>query len=53
MGGRWLTSAEALERFAAAQTPSVAGDGQDGPRGQGTRETAAERAGKELEKAGA
>src|SRR5262245_33527542 len=51
MGGRWLTSVEALERFAAGQTPRL-GDSPDVPRTPGRRLRASERAARQLEKLG-
>jgi hypothetical protein len=50
MGGRWLTSVEALERFARAQTPSV-GDRPALPRMVKIRRKDAEGALAELSKA--
>jgi hypothetical protein len=53
MGGRWLTSLEALQRFAEAQTPRL--DGQaEAPalRTPAARRRASERAAAELDKAG-
>ena len=52
MGGRWLTSIEALERFASRQTPDLNHLCSVLPRSPTKRQKAAERAGKELEKAG-
>jgi hypothetical protein len=53
LGGRWLTSLEALERFAAAQTPQVDGSAPPTPRAVAAKRRAAERAGALLEKVGA
>jgi hypothetical protein len=53
MGGRWLTSVEALQRFAEAQTPRV--QAEKGPaswRSPARRQRDSERAAKELERAG-
>jgi hypothetical protein len=56
VGGRWMTSAAALQRFAEALTPHLAAD--DGraavpsPRTPGQRQRASDRAGAELEKLG-
>ena len=52
VGGRWITSVEALERFATAQTPRL----DDAParpiRTAQARERGARRAAKQLERAG-
>jgi hypothetical protein len=54
LGGRWLTTAGALARFAAAQTPDLDAPADTPvPRGATQRRRAAERAGRELERAGA
>jgi hypothetical protein len=52
VGGRWLTSVEALQRFADRQTPSVDGTPIVTPRSVSARRRAAERAGQELERVG-
>ena len=53
LGGRWLTSREALQRFSEALTPDLTG-GQTAPtpRSRGRRQRASERAGRELERLG-
>jgi hypothetical protein len=51
IGGRWLTSAEALERFAVAQTPSLT-DRPPLPRTLCARRLAAEKAEQALAKIG-
>jgi hypothetical protein len=51
MGGRWLTTIEALERFAARQTPCLE-NRPEPPRSPAHRRRAAARAEKELEKVG-
>jgi hypothetical protein len=51
-GNKWVTSLEALERFAAAQTPPLDGDPVPTPRTPTARRRASERAARELEKAG-
>ena len=51
LGSRWLTSVEALERFAARQTPDF-GNPPPMPRSPTARQRASERAGRELEKHG-
>jgi hypothetical protein len=51
IGGRWLTSVEALERFAAAQTPDLA-DRPQLPRTSTMRCRAAQRAEAQLTKIG-
>jgi hypothetical protein len=52
MGGRWLTSLEALERFAAAQTPQLAAEKTTAQRSLAQRPRASEQAAKELEQLG-
>jgi hypothetical protein len=49
LGGRWLTSREALQRFAEALTPRLDDSPVPTPRTPAARARAAERAGKELE----
>jgi hypothetical protein len=51
LGGRWLTSVEALERFAGAQTPDLA-DRPQLPRTSTMRRRASERAEAQLQKLG-
>jgi hypothetical protein len=53
LGGRWLTSKEALQRFAEVQTPNLAPQ-QAGapPRTSGARRKASERAERDLEEVG-
>jgi hypothetical protein len=51
LGGRWITSREALQRFADALTPKL-NDAEAKPRTQAARERASDRAGRELEKLG-
>jgi hypothetical protein len=55
VGGRWLTSASALQRFAAALTPRLGDDppaATPAPRTPSQRRRAAERACRELQDAG-
>jgi hypothetical protein len=53
MGGRWLTSKEALQRFADAQTPRLDGRPEEtAPRPPAARQRASERAARGLEEAG-
>jgi hypothetical protein len=52
LGKRWLTSVEALERFAARQTPGLEGQRGQPPRPPAKRQGASERAAKALEKLG-
>jgi hypothetical protein len=52
LGGRWLTSREALQRFAERLTPSLDGEPPAAPRTVGQRRRACERAARELEKLG-
>ena len=51
IGGRWLTSSEALERFAARQTPQFA-EPTPTPRSSSARQKAAAAASRECEKLG-
>jgi hypothetical protein len=51
LGGRWITSVEALERFADRQTPKP-GAAVATPLSASKRQRASERAAKELERAG-
>jgi hypothetical protein len=51
IGGRFLTSVEALERFAAAQTPDLA-DRPQLPRTPTARRRASERAAEQLSRIG-
>ncbi len=51
LGGRWLTSREALQRFSAKLTPSTAVEAP-APRTPATRSRASSRASAELERAG-
>src|SRR5262245_51788545 len=52
LGGRWLTSAQAIERFIACQTPQFSDGPVSTPRTVRQRQRAAERAGEELEQMG-
>jgi hypothetical protein len=53
LGARWVTSAEALGRFVAAQTPDFEGAPTPAqPRTAGRRQRAADRAGAELARLG-
>jgi hypothetical protein len=52
IGGRWCTSAEALQRFLATLSAAPAGPAGPAPRTAGQRQRAAERAGRELDKLG-
>jgi len=51
VGGKWVTSKEALQRFAEALTPAV-GTARPAPRTPGSRQRAAEAAAKRLERQG-
>jgi hypothetical protein len=51
LGGRWLTSKQALQRFAEALTPQL-NDTDMRPRTPTARQRAIDRAGRELEKLG-
>jgi hypothetical protein len=52
LSGRWLTSAPALERFLAAQTPQLDAPAAPAPRSPAQRRRASERAAAELERLG-
>jgi hypothetical protein len=52
LGGRWLTSTQAIERFIASQTPSLEAVAGPTRRTPTQRAKGAERAGRELEKVG-
>jgi hypothetical protein len=52
LGGRWLTSGPAIERFIAHQTPSLDPPHDPTPRTPQEREDAAERARRDLEDLG-
>jgi hypothetical protein len=52
MGGRWITSVEAMERFAARQTPNLETGKADTPFIATNRRRAVQRAGEQLDKIG-
>jgi hypothetical protein len=52
VGGRWITSREALQRFAERLTPQLDGSQTPTPRSSSRRQQASERAARELEKMG-
>ncbi len=52
VAGRWLTSTQALSRFAARQTPAMEDDPPPPPRTPGRRQRASERAAAELGRQG-
>jgi hypothetical protein len=52
LGGRWVTSREAIQRFAERLTPRLDGDTRPAPRSPTSRRRASERAAAELERAG-
>jgi hypothetical protein len=52
LGGRWLTSREALQRFAERLTPQLGSAPAAAPRTPGRRARAGDRAGRELDKIG-
>jgi hypothetical protein len=52
LGNRWMTSKEALQRFAERLTPRLDGDPVPTPRSPAKRQKADERAAKELDKIG-
>jgi hypothetical protein len=52
LGGRWVTTAGAIRRFIAAQTPSLDTEGAETPRTAARRQRASERAAQQLEDLG-
>jgi hypothetical protein len=52
LGGRWLTSREALQRFSDRLTPRLDAKAEAAPRGPGKRRRASERAAKQLQAMG-
>jgi hypothetical protein len=52
LGNRWMTTREALQRFAQALTPPLGDSPVSPPRTPGQRQRAAERAARRLEEAG-
>ncbi len=52
MGGRWLTSLQALQRFAQALTPNQEEPPAKPPRSPASRQRASKRAAEQLEKVG-
>jgi hypothetical protein len=52
LGGRWVTSREALQRFAERLTPRLDAPAAPAPRTPGRRARAAQRAGEELARRG-
>jgi hypothetical protein len=52
LGGRWVTSEQALQRFVEALTPKLSEDPSPNPRTAAKRQRASEAAGRELEKLG-
>jgi len=52
IGSRWLTSRQALRRFAEALTPALDATTQPTPRGSGKRRRASDRAAEELKRLG-
>jgi hypothetical protein len=52
LGGRWLTSREALQRFSDRLTPRLDANAQPAPRGPEKRRRASERAAAELDNLG-
>jgi len=51
-GGRWITTAQAVQRFIERQTPDLEGDRPPSPRSPRRRQQASETAALALEKAG-
>jgi len=52
IGGRWLTSKQALQRFSEALTPDAADTAPAVPRAPATRQRESDRAGRALDKVG-
>jgi hypothetical protein len=52
LGGRWFTSREAIQRFAAALTPRVDDEPAPVPRSEGAQRRASERTARELGRIG-
>jgi hypothetical protein len=52
LGGRWMTSRSALQRFAVAQTPRLDGNDETAPTPLSGRRQASERAASKLESVG-
>jgi hypothetical protein len=52
LGGRWMTSREALQRFSDRLTPRLGGDDHTAPRSPASRRRASERAAAELDNLG-
>jgi hypothetical protein len=52
LGDRWVTTRQAIQRFALALTPRLDGEPAPAPRTEGHRRRASERAAAELERAG-
>ena len=52
LGGRWLTSREALHRFSERLTPRLDGEAQPAPSGPAKQHRASDRAAAELDKLG-
>jgi hypothetical protein len=52
LGGRWITSREALERFSQALTPSFGDEPKATPRTPGRRARSSQKAAEKLEKLG-
>jgi Protein of unknown function (DUF1580) len=44
LGGKWITSREALQRFCTSQTPAIGGTDAAAPRTPGRRQRASEKA---------
>jgi hypothetical protein len=52
LGGRWMTTAQAIQRFADALTPNLRAQDAKPPRSPAARQRSSERAARELDKAG-
>jgi hypothetical protein len=52
LGGRWVTSREAIQRFALKLTPQIGKESNQVPRTPASRQGASERAARQLERLG-
>jgi hypothetical protein len=52
LGGKWITTREALQRFAEALTPDLQAEPPQSPRSSTARQSASQRAAQELDRIG-